>query len=178
MVIFYVILAVLTALLALVLTVPVRISFLLDTTKEEMSVCGRWLGFVRIEGTVSGGRVRVTVRLLSICLYSGSPKRKRGGRRLSVRSVLDAAALSGTRVRFTYGSTEPHRTGFFCAAGEFIRTLLRTADVEVDPVFLPQEEFLTVEASTRLNTGKTLFNLLAARRHYKKPRRRHRYGSA
>lgn len=178
MVIFYVFSAVLSVLLAAALLVPVRISFLLDTTKEEMTIGGRCLGVIRIEGTVSGGRIQVMVRLFSIRIYSGCPKAKRGRRKLSVRSLLDAAALAGTRVRFTYGSTEPHRTGFFCAAGEFIRTLLRTADVAVEPVFLPENEFLTVEASTRLNVGKTLLNLLAARLHTKKPRRRHRYGSA
>jgi hypothetical protein len=176
MVIIFVLLVVLAALIAAVLISPVHISFLFDTVKEEMAVRAGWLGFVGMTGTVIEGRIHITVCLWHTRVYAGYPKRRR--KKGSAQAMLGDLALSGTRVRFTYGSSEPHKTGLFCAAGEIIRALLQTAEVDIDPVFITPEDFLTIEAETWLNLGKTLLNMIETRLHITKKRRRHDYGSA
>lgn len=181
MVILFVFTGILAALIAAVFIAPVGIDFLFDTVAASVSLRARWLGVVRGEGTAAGGHIHLTLRLFSARLYAGPLRPKRGADSFSLRALLNAAVLSDIRIRFSYGSDEPHLTGYFCAAGEFLRTLLAqlpTADVVIEPEFLPQEEFLTVAARARLNAGRTLWNLLKMRFHIKKPRRRHRYGSA
>ena len=62
----------------------------------------------------------------------------------------------------------------FVAAADFAAALVKTADIELEPEFRPDNEFLRIEAATDLNAGKTLFNMLRK----KITGRRESYGTA
>ena len=151
---------------------PVRISFLLDTDRLEMSAKGRWTAIAAFEARIIDYRLFVTVRLFGWKIFTGFLK-KTGSKR-PVSSVFQALALSDTSVEIAWGLNAPHLTGIFCAAAEFAGRLLRDADIALEPDFVPDREYLHLTAKTSLNLGKTVVNMLRVSR----AKRRKGYGSA
>ncbi|NLA87396.1 MAG: hypothetical protein GX847_09010 [Clostridiales bacterium] len=152
---------------------PVAVSFLLDTDQMDMLATASWKPLVRAEARIINYRLFVTVYLRRIRIYAGFIKPQKKGR--SGKAFFESMDLSNTAVRISCGLHEPHLTGLFSGAADFATALVRTADIELEPVFTPCNEFLRIDAKTELNAGKTLFNML--RKKFAQIRRRNNYGS-
>jgi len=160
------------AVLVAVFLKPVAISFLFDTNEMVMYAAAGWMRFVWVEARIIDYHLYITVFLFRKKIYAGFRKSRKKGR--SVTAFFESMSLSNTSARISYGFYEPHLTGVFSAAADFAAALIRTADIELEPEFSPESEFLRIEAATHLNAGQTLFNMLKK----KITRRRKNYGSA
>ncbi len=152
---------------------PVAISFLLDTNRMDMSAEARWKPFVRAEARIINYRLFVTAYLFRKKIYAGFIRQ--GEKERSHRALFESMYLSDTAVRIFYGFHEPHLTGLFSGAADFVAALLRKADIELAPDFTPDNEFLRVEAKTKLIAGKTLINMVGNK--FARIGRRKKYGS-
>lgn len=122
-----------------------------------MCAAARWMPF-RIEARVRDFRVFISVLFFGKRIYNGYMKQRKKSRK--GKAVYEALDLSNTRAKISYGFNEPYLTGIFCAASGFGTVLFRSADIELDPVFFPEDEFLRIDAGTDINAGKTLVNML------------------
>jgi hypothetical protein len=164
-----------------VFTKPVHVFFHLDSSEMDMRAWFKWL-FVRAEADVIDYKVHLEVYLAGWRVFSDVLKKKGRQDRTTHMSTsaqyaskFNALDLHDTRVRMSYGFNEPQFTGIFCAAGCFIDTLLQDAEIEQYPDFLPDSEFLKIEAETNVNAGKTLLNMVQSKFHGE--RRRKNYGT-
>ncbi|NMA24800.1 MAG: hypothetical protein GX936_03945 [Clostridiales bacterium] len=159
------------AVLIAVFLKPVAVSFVFDTNEMDMYATAEWMRFVRVEARIIDYRLHITVFLFRKKISSGFVKPGKKGRR---SALIESMSLSNTSAKISYGFHEPHLTGIFGAAADFAAALVKTADIELEPEFRPDNEFLRIEAATDLNAGKTLFNMLRK----KITGRRERYGTA
>lgn len=153
---------------------PIVISFFLDTNKMDMHATVKWIPFIRIEGRVINYRLFITAYFFRKKIYAKFMKPREKGK--SRKALFESMELSNTSAQITYGFNEPHLTGVFCGAADFIGSLIRSADIELEPVFIPENEFLRITAKTYLNAGRTLINMLSTK--FRNTRRRKSYGSA
>lgn len=153
---------------------PVAISCYFDTEKMDMHASAKWVPFVRIEASVLDYRLFITVYFFRAKIYAKLMKPGKKGK--SRKALFQSLALSKTGARITYGFNEPFLTGLFCGAADFLASLINSADIELEPVFIPENEFLRITAKTQLNAGKTFINMLRIK--FQTARRRKIYGSA
>lgn len=153
---------------------PVSILFFLDTDKMDMHTSVKWIPFIRIEARVNHYRPFITVYFFRTKIYAGFLKQ--GKKSKSRKALFETMALSNTSAKISYGLSEPYLTGLFCGAADFIAVLIRSADIALEPEFIPENEFLKISAKTQLNAGKTFINML--RKNIQNSRRRNNYGSA
>lgn len=159
------------AVLVAVFFKPVAVSFIFDTNEMDMYATAGWMRFVRVEARIIDYRLHITVFLLRKKISSGFVKSGKKGR---PAALFESMSLSNTTAKISYGFNEPHLTGIFSAAADFAAALIKTADIELEPEFQTDNEFLRIEAATDLNAGKTLFNMLKK----KITGRRRNYGTA
>lgn len=167
------ILFIIAALIIVLIFKPLVISFYLDTDKMDMHALARWHP-IRIEAKIINYRIFMRVFLFSKRIYARFLKSQKEKR--SKTDLFRAMALSDTMIKISYGLNEPYLTGVFSGAAHFIKSLISTADIELEPEFIPENEFLRIKANTSLNIGRTLLNLLKLK--FKNARRRKNYGSA
>ncbi len=153
---------------------PVVISFFFDTNEMDMYAVARWIPFIRIVARIIEFRLHITVFVLRKKMVAGFMKPSKKSR--SKKKLFDTLALSNTSATISYGFNEPYLTGIFCTAAEFAATLIRSADIALEPVFYTENDFLKISAKTELNTGKTLINMLRTK--FISTRRRKNYGPA
>ena len=162
------------AVLVAVFFKPVVIAFLLDTNHMDMYATADWMPSIRVEIRIIDYRLSVTVSLFRKNIYTGFLKHEKKGR--AEKLLIESLQLSNTAVKIAYGFQEPYLTGIFSAAADFAAALIRTADIELAPVFNAGNDFLRIDAKTELNAGKTLINML--RKKFARTGRRKNYGSA
>lgn len=153
---------------------PVAISFFLDTNKMDMHTTARWIPFIKIEARVINYRLFITVYFFRKKIYARFMKPGKKGK--SRKALFEAMALSNTSAKISYGFNEPFLTGIFSGATDFIASLIISADIELEPEFIPENEFLRMTAKTYLNAGKTLINMLKSK--FQNAKRRRNYGPA
>ena len=157
MYVFLLVLVIFAAIAAVLFFEPVRISFSLDTDKPDMYARMRWLSFIGVDARLINYRLFITARLFSRKVAERFINK--GNKSKSRYGVVKALALSDTRVKMAYGLNEPFLTGIFCAAADFAGALINNAGIELDPHFIPDQEFVRIKAATSLNLGKTFINL-------------------
>lgn len=153
---------------------PVAIYFSLDTDKMDMHALAKWTRIIKIQARVINNHLFITAYILRLRIYAGhlKPGKKSG----SKKTLFEALDLSRTHAKISYGFSEPYLTGIFCAAADFAASLLQSADIELEPEFLPENEYLIIAAETQLNAGKTLINMI--RMKFENAKRRKNYGPA
>jgi hypothetical protein len=172
----FILLLLLILIIAVIIAVfvkPVAVSFLLDTNQMDMHAQATWMP-VKVEASVKDYRLFIRVLLFRKKVYAGFLKP--GKKRRKGRVQLEALDLSNTRAFVAYGFNEPYLTGIFSAAADITASLLNAADIELEPAFIPDNEFLKIEARTDLNAGKTLIRIL--RKKLQRTGRKTHYGSA
>lgn len=157
--------------ICLIFTKPVKISFLLDSDKIDMHVSMTWLPLLKIEAKTIHLRAHISVYIFSKKIISKFIKKRRG----VDKSVLKALSLQNTCIRTFYGLNEPHLTGMLYGAIGFISSLIEIEALEQFPEFVPINEYLRIEANSKLNVGKTIVNLIQIK--FEKSKGRKNYGS-
>jgi hypothetical protein len=157
----YTVFLLIVAIIFAVYFIPVKIRFLLDTDDMDMRVSATWLSFVKADARVFQRKVFIRVYLFGLKIVS----RFLGGEvnDRPTRSLIQAMALHDVTVKVRYGLNEPGLTGIFNAALGFVGTLIRGADVRLYPDYMPDNEFMRIEAAANLYAGRTVENWIATR---------------
>ncbi|MEL4106471.1 hypothetical protein AAFA46_06500 [Oscillospiraceae bacterium WX1] len=172
MVFVWLVILLLTILIAAFFIEPVRISFFLDTDGPDMHANARWTRNITIEARIIDYQLFLTCRLFRKKIFAQFLK-KRGKNAKSGANIFKALALSDSDVKISYGLSEPSLTGIFCAVADFFAALIQNVGIELEPDFFPEREYLHVKAGTSLNLGNTAINLIKS----KFLKRRKKYGS-
>jgi len=167
-------LSIIAVLLIAIFFEPVAISFSLDTNKMDMNMSAKWMRFIRVETRVVNYRLFITVYFLGKKIGAGFKRPKKKG--MSGKELAGSLHLSRTRANISYGFREPFLTGIFCAVADFAASLIESADIALQPEYVPENEYLIITAKSELNAGKTLINMLRIKT--AKTRRRKNYGPA
>lgn len=167
----WIFLLVVVAVLIVVFFAPVRIRFWLDTDGPDMEAQAVWLHILKLDFSVMDYKIHMTLRLFGRTVVKRFLKPPKKGRGLRLEHVR-ALDLHGTEMTIRYGFDAPSLTGIFSAAFEMIRSLMQTVDMALYPVFLPDHEFLTVDAETTLMIGRSLLNVMMYNRSERKMMKR------
>ncbi|MGE4485703.1 MAG: hypothetical protein AB7C97_11400 [Oscillospiraceae bacterium] len=157
------------AIIFLTFAYPVKVSFLLDSDAMDMHLLMKWLSILKIEVNIIGIRAHISVFIFNMKIVSKFLANKRG----SGKIVLKALSFQDTCIRTLYGLNSPHLTGIFYGAVSFISSLINVRELEQHPEFIPSKEYLRIEASSDLNAGKTMVNLIKLK--FKKSKERKNY---
>ncbi len=157
----YTIFLLIVAIILAVYFIPVKVRFLLDTDDMDMRVSATWLSFVKADARVVERRAFLRVYLFGLKIVSRFLEGEVRDR--PTMSLIQAMELHDVTVNVRYGLNEPGLTGIFNAAFGFIGTFFRGADVRLYPDYLPDSEFMRIEAAANLYAGRTAENRIAAR---------------
>jgi hypothetical protein len=139
---------------------PVGVYFLLDSDEMEMMVRATWLGSIRSDIRIVEQRPHINIFFGNRRIYSKTMEKNKthdGSGRLH----LKALRLSDTKIKTFYGLAEPHLTGILYGATEFIASFAVAAEIMQFPDYVPDREYLRIEAETRLNIGATIVSLIS-----------------
>ncbi len=136
---------------------PLKVAFLLDSDEMKMMADIIWLKAIRAEVRVIGFSPHITFYFLGRRVFSKILKGK------TDMSFTGALSLRDTRIKTFYGLTAPHLTGIFYAASAFLASLVDSAALEQYPEYVPQREYLKIEAHTDIDLGRTALNLVKQR---------------
>lgn len=140
--------------------VPIVLYFTFDTNREIMRLSVYWLRpFIKATVKMADFKPTVTVFIFNKRVYSKAIERKQA-HKYDWRSLPAALKLKETKIKTRYGMSNPFSTGIFCGAVETLRAMLGLDNFEHHADFLSENEFVFIEAQSKLNIGKTLFNLL------------------
>jgi hypothetical protein len=153
-------------LLYLIYYKPLRVSFLLDSDEMKMMATMTWLRIIKAEVMIVEYKPHISLYFRDKKIYSKirKMKEKAGG------NSWRALSLHDSKIRTFYGLSQPHLTGIFYAAANFLSSLTKTIEIEQYPEYAPLNEYLRIEAKTSVNLGKSLFNLIRLKMNRKKRR--------
>jgi hypothetical protein len=156
----------LAILIYLIFEKPLRVFFLLDSDEMKMMATMTWLKILKAEVTVVDFKPHISLYFRGKKIYSKIRKKKMKADKSSWRAL----SLHDSKIRTFYGLSQPHLTGIFFAAANFLSSLTETIEIEQFPEYAPLNEYLRIEAETSVNLGKTLFNLISLKINRKRRR--------
>lgn len=150
---------VLLVLLCLAAVNPLRVSFLLDSIREDARLILCWTPpLLNITVEMRGGRPQYSVYLFHRPIFQKRVlKRKRKGNQ---PALLRALSLSHTRAQIQFGLQDPSQTGLLCGALGLLGSYLHADDLELHPDFIPNQEYLRLRATTNVNLMATVVNYM------------------
>lgn len=148
-------------LLAVVLLFSVAVKAFLsfDTKSEAVSLVLLWLyPFIKITAEKKTSLPRLKVYIFNKIVYSKDIDIK-GTDGKSI-DLIKAASASGIQVDLDYGFNDPFSTAIACGSLGSVSELAKFAEIKHKPEFLPEEDFIHLEASADINAGDTVLNYL------------------
>ncbi len=163
------ILIVLLALMTAAFVCPVRIRCVarLDSGGASVRLCSLY-PLLKIIIFIEDNQPFVTVFVFKLKLYQRAIKRRKGKGNLT--DWLRAADISDVSVDTRYGLHTPFATGIFQSILGIAAAFLKADSMQIYPDFIPDEEYVHIDASARVNIGNTIMNFAEN----KKNRRRKR----
>ncbi len=156
----FVVLLLLAILLLFSVAVKAFLSF--DTKSEAVTLVLLWLyPFIRITAEKKTSLPRLKVYLFNRLVYSKDIKIK-GTDGKSI-DLVKAASASDIQVDLNYGFTDPFGTAIACGSLGSVSEMINIAEIKHKPNFLPDEDFVHLEASASINVGDTVLNYLRTR---------------
>jgi len=147
---------IIAAVIYLAFSQPVKLSFLLDSDKNELHSSMQWLSLLQVEAEMAPSRPHISVYLFGKKLFSKLiMKRKKAN-----HTVLSALSLQNTRIKAYYGLHAPHLTGIFNAVISMLASFIDAESFEQYPEFIPAHEYLKIQGSANLNVGKTIAHMM------------------
>lgn len=155
------ILLLLLVLIILIFAVAIRLTFILDTDKEDMKVTLIWLyPFIKLIVKMENARPLLIVCLFKKKVYERILKKKR--RKRDNMELVRLAKTEDFNVTASYGFVDPATTGVTCAGINIISNLIG-ANINNRPNFMPQNNYVYLNANASVNVGQTLVNLIKAK---------------
>jgi hypothetical protein len=153
----FIVLLLLVVLLLFSVAVKAFLSF--DTRSEAVSLVLLWLyPFIRITAEKKDSLPRLKVYIFNRLVYSKDIDMK-GTDGKSI-DMIKAASASDIRVGLDYGFDDPFSTAMACGSLGSVSELVKSAEIEHRPDFLPDGDFFRLEASAEINAGDTVLNYL------------------
>ncbi len=146
----------------LLFSVAVKAFLSLDTTNEAVRLVLLWLyPFTKITVEKNRSLPLMKVYFFNRMIYSKAIKMKAAdGKSID---LIKAASASGIQVDLDYGFSDPFAVAMACGSLGSISEMANIAEIRQRPVFLPDEDFVHLEASADINAGDTILNYLRTR---------------
>lgn len=157
---------------------PATIAFALDTNRNDMHFLFYWLYpliMARVE--MLNYSPHLTIYLLKIRVYSKNVKSKKN-KKTNLLDTAQALQLSETYAKAFYGLDNPFHTAVTSGFVDMFDSLFPNIPIEQIPDFVPDHEYVVIQAGAKLHIGKTLFRILKQKSQNKKMKRSGNYGSA
>lgn len=157
---------VLMILLVLAYSEPLNIKFIFNSTDADMHLAMVWLRDIKINAVIKELRPYVSVFVFDREVMSRFLKKRKGQ-----GGTITALALHDTDVRISYGLNSFAATGLISAALGVLGSVGKIDHFEQIPEFLPADEYLKIDAATKLNIGKTVSNMILLKSKLRKRRK-------
>jgi hypothetical protein len=159
---FLILLAALIFILLLFLAV-LRIKLVFDTDKSEINMTLLWLdpfvnAFMTLENTMPVLKVYLFKQLVIERTLSNRGRNKNGG--------IELVKLSNPKdvhVNVHYGFNDPFTTGITCGAINIASQFLNIASINQIPDFMPENDYIYLDATAKVILGEAVVNLLSER---------------
>ena len=157
---FFVVLLLLAILLLLSVAVKAFLSF--DTKNEDIRLVLLWLyPFIKITVEKGTSLPQLEVYIFKKKVYSKTVRMKAAdGKSID---LVKAASASDIQVDLDYGFVDPFSTAIACGSLGLVSEMMNFAEIVQRPDFLPEEDFVHLEASAKINAGDTVLNYLRTR---------------
>ncbi len=156
MYLFILLIILLAGFIYLLFVMPLKVDFLLDSDEMKMMAAISWLQAIRADVQVFDRSPHISFYFHGRRIFSTNLTSKRK----TDKNSLGALSFQNTRIRTFYGLKQPHLTGIFYAASAFLASFANSAVFEQYPEYVPQKEYLRIEAQTDINLGKSALNLI------------------
>jgi hypothetical protein len=154
---------------------PAAVSLYLNTDTDSLNLTFNWLSIVKADIQYRNG-LFLTIRLWGLQFYQKAIRPKAGKKRVKP-DAYRALSLHNSNAYVRYGLGDPFSTGIACGILDIIQYYLKDVVFTQTPDFMPDRDYLILEADTELYIGKTIYNYLRLKAKNSKPKRRNQYGS-
>lgn len=159
---FSIIIVILVLAILLLLSVAVKAFLSFDTKETAVRLVLLWLyPFVKITAEKNASLPRLSVYLFNKRVYSKVIGMKYTNGKSS--DLVRAASASDIQVNLDYGFSDPFTTAVACGSLGTVSEMINFAEIIQTPDFLPEEDFIHLEASANINAGDTFLNYLRTR---------------
>lgn len=159
MTIILLVLLVLFVVLLAISYIPLKLRFYLNTDTADAHASAAW-PFMKTEVTLMDGRVFLCVFLFKFRIFSRLLKHHQKEPKTSVIQTLKALELNKTTLDIEYGLNEPYFTGMLYVMIDYFAAVFNIAEVNINPDFLPDTEYMTIDANADLHVASTIMNFL------------------
>lgn len=140
-----------------------RIKLVFDTDKSEINMTLLWLdpfvnAFMTLENTMPVLKVYLFKQLVM--------KRRLSNRGRNNSGSMELVKLSNPKevhVNVHYGFRDPFTTGITCGAINIASQFINIASINQIPDFMPENDYIYLDATAKVNLGEALINLLSQR---------------
>lgn len=140
-----------------------RIKLVFDTDKSEINMTLLWLdplvnAFMTLENTMPVLKVYLFKQLVMKRTLSNRGRNNSGG--------MELVKLSNPKevhVNVHYGFSDPFTTGITCGAINMASQFINIASINQIPDFMPENDYIYLDATAKVNLGEALINLLSQR---------------
>lgn len=160
--VFSIVVVLLLLAILLLFSVAVKAFLSFDTKNEAVRVVLLWLyPFIKITAEKNRSLPLLKVYLFNKKVYSKTVRIKStDGKSID---LIKAASASDIQVDLDYGLSDPFAVAMACGSLGSVSEMVNIAEIRQRPDFLPDEDFIHLEASANINAGDTVLNYLRMR---------------
>ena len=134
---------------------PLYLTFVFDSDEKDMHLAMSWLKQIKIRAEIKELRPYVSVFVFNRRIMSTFLKKRK-----KKNGSISALDLRNTDVRVSYGINSLAGSSIIYAALEIIGQVGKIDRFDQVPEFMPATEYLKIDASAKLNIGKTISNTI------------------
>lgn len=141
----------------------VLIDIQLDTNQNKMNLLFYWLyPMFKAKVVMENLKPKITIYLFKKKIFTKTIKVKKGVKKPAF-SYYKFLVLKDSNVSIQYGLNNPFSTGITAGLIEIIQTYFNNIPITQVPDFVPSNDYVTLEASTKINVGKTLAKIVRSK---------------
>jgi hypothetical protein len=153
------------------------LEFQFDTNRDDMHLFIYWLYplfMAKVE--MSNYSPRIHLYFFKMRIYSKGLKKKAKQNQKS-SGIIQLLEFQDSHAVIYYGFKNPFETGIATGVIEFLRSIVSNISISQFPDFIPDHEYLVVQAGSKLNIGITLVRYIRMQFDINKTKRSNQYGS-
>ena len=165
MIFLYILLAIILLFIYLLFAAAMQVLFSFNSDREDIIITVLWLfPFLKAVITVENENLILSVYVLKKKVFE---KELMQGARESTKSHFNLKLIRQVQpwdihVNAAYGFRDPSVTGIACGAMNIATRFINMDSMEHTPDFMPDKNYINIDAAAKLNPGVTLVNLYKA----------------
>jgi hypothetical protein len=135
------------------------ITFKFNTIQDELFLFFNWFDMLKGKLQMSDYAPFLTVYLFGFKIYSKAVKNTgKKNKKKKLPDYFKSLSIDNSYANIYYGFDDPSSTGITSGIIRILQAYFKGISIAQFPDFIPDKEYVSINAGTKLNIGKTILN--------------------